>query len=296
MNVKSFNDLVDISEKTGESLHKIVLDWEMLDTGYSNDRLIENASKLLKVMEEEYESKKGKTFKTLVGLTGMNAKKMYDYLPDAFVGEHIFKAATIAVTISESNASMGRIVACPTAGASGVMPGVLLTLEEAGIEREKLVLSLIVAGAIGKIIAMRASLSGAEAGCQAEIGSATAMAAGAAVYATGGNARQVSHAAALSLKSLMGLVCDPVGGFVEVPCVKRNAAGASLAFLFSDIAKSGVESAIPFDEVVDAMMAVGRSLPESLRETGKGGIAATPTAKKIVRNFSEKFKISDDHS
>ena len=294
MNVKSFNDLVEISEKTGEDLHKVILDWEMLDTGYSGERLIENASKLFKVMEEEYASKKDKTFNTLVNLTGTNGKKMYEYIQNAFVGEKVFKAATIAVTMAENNASMGRIVACPTAGASGVMPGVLLVLEEYGISRERLVLSLIVAGAIGKIIALRASLSGAEAGCQAEIGSATAMAAGAAVYAGGGSARQVSNAAALSLKSLMGLACDPVGGFVEVPCVKRNATGATLALLFCDIAKSGVESVIPLDEVIDAMMSVGRSLPESLRETGRGGIAVTPTARRIVKGLSDKFKISGD--
>ncbi|BBJ28613.1 L-serine ammonia-lyase, iron-sulfur-dependent, subunit alpha [Athalassotoga saccharophila] len=295
MNVKSLKDLIDICEKTGETLHKVIMDWEMLDTGYSNDYIIEKTSKLLSVMEEEYASKKGKEFKTLIGLTGSNGKKMLEYLPKAYVGENVFKAATIAVTMSESNASMGRIVACPTAGSSGVMPGVLLTLEESGIERDKLVLALIVAGGIGKIISMRASLSGAEAGCQAEIGSATAMAAGGAVYAMGGSPQAVSHAAALSLKSLMGLVCDPVGGFVEVPCVKRNAAGATLALLFADIAMAGVESVIPFDEVVDAMMAVGRSMPEALRETGKGGIAISPTARRIMKNLKDKLSIPEDN-
>lgn len=294
MNVKSFSDLVDISEKTGEPLHKIVMDWEMLDTGYSNDSLIEKTSKLLKVMEDEYASKSGQTFKTLVGLTGNNAQKMSEYASKAFVGSRVFKAATIAVTMSESNASMGRIVACPTAGSSGVMPGVLLTLEENGIERSKIVLALIIAGALGKIISMRASLSGAHAGCQAEIGSATAMASGAAVYAMNGSPRAVANAAALSLKSLMGLVCDPVGGFVEIPCVKRNASGATLALMIADMAMSGVESVIPFDEVVDAMAAVGRTMPESLRETGKGGIAVTPTAKRLLKNLNDKFKISQD--
>ncbi len=295
MNVKSLNDLIDICEKTGEKLHKVIMDWEMLDTGYSNDYIIEKTSKLLSVMEEEYESKKGKEFKTLIGLTGSNGRKMLEYLPKAYVGEKVFKAATIAITMSESNASMGRIVACPTAGSSGVMPGVLLTLKESGIARDKLVLSLIVAGGIGKIISMRASLSGAEAGCQAEIGSATAMAAGAAVYAMDGNPRAVSNAAALSLKSLMGLVCDPVGGFVEVPCVKRNASGATLALLFADIAMAGVESVIPFDEVVDAMMTVGKSMPESLRETGKGGIAISPTARRIMRNLKDRLSIPEDN-
>ncbi len=291
MNVNRFAELVEISEKTGEPLDKIVLHWEMLDSGKSPEEIVKKSSDLLLVMEEEYESHKGKTFKTLVGLTGSNSKKMYEYIPEAFVGEKAFTAATIAVSMAENNASMGRIVACPTGGASGIMPGVLLTLEKSGVERDKLVAGLIVAGAIGKVISIHASLSGAQSGCQAEIGSGTAMAAGAAVHATGGTPRQVANAAALSLKSLMGLVCDPVGGFVEVPCVKRNASGALLALMFSDIAKSGVESVIPFDEVVDAMAKVGRAMPESLRETGKGGIADTPTAREIVKEFSKKFRL-----
>jgi len=245
----------------------------------------------LAVMEEEYKLNEGKTFKTLVGLTGTNSKKMLDHLTNALIGKTAFTAAMIAVNMAESNAAMGRIVACPTGGSSGVMPGVLLTLEKIGVERQKLVSGLIVAGAIGKIISKRASLSGAESGCQAEIGSATAMAAGAAVHATGGTPKQVANAAALSLKSFMGLVCDPVGGFVEVPCVKRNASGAVIALLFSDMAKAGVESVIPFDEVAEAMGKVGRMMPESLRETGKGGIADTPTAKMIVQRFSNKFKL-----
>ncbi len=291
MNVNRFVELIEISEKTGEPLDKIVLHWEMLDSGKSPEEIVKKSSDLLLVMEEEYELHKGKTFKTLVGLTGSNSKKMYEYIPEAFVGEKAFTAATIAVSMAENNASMGRIVACPTGGASGIMPGVLLTLEKSGVERNKLVAGLIVAGAIGKVISIHASLSGAQSGCQAEIGSGTAMAAGAAVHATGGTPRQVANAAALSLKSLMGLVCDPVGGFVEVPCVKRNASGALLALMFSDIAKAGVESVIPFDEVVDAMAKVGRAMPESLRETGKGGIADTPTAREIVKEFSKKFRL-----
>ncbi len=291
MNVNRFSELIDICNRTKEPLDKVVLHWEMLDSGLSPEKIVQKSEKLFEVMEESYEKNKGKTLKTLVGLTGDNAKKMLDYLPFAFTGEKVFQAATIAVTVAESNASMGKIVACPTGGASGVVPGVLLTLKKFGVKREKLISSLVVAGAIGKIISLHASLSGAQHGCQAEIGSGTAMAAGAAVYANDGTPEQVANAAALSLKSLMGLVCDPVGGFVEVPCVKRNAAGAALALLFADIAKAGVKSVIPFDEVVDAMAKVGRMMPESLRETGKGGIADTPTAKKIVNSFFGKFKI-----
>ncbi len=285
MNATKMEDLVKIWEKTGEPFDKIVLHWEMLDSGISPEEVLKRSENLFSVMEESYEKNKGKELKTLVGLTGKNAKKMLNFLPNAFIGKNAFKAATIAVTVAESNAAMGKIVACPTGGASGVVPGVLLTLRDEGIEREKLVKALIVAGAVGKIISLHASLSGAEHGCQAEIGSGTAMAAAASVYARGGDPKQISSAAALSLKSLMGLVCDPVGGFVEVPCVKRNAAGAVLALLFSDIALAGVESVIPFDETVEAMAKVGRMLPETLRETGKGGVADTPTAKKLVERL-----------
>ncbi len=291
MNVNRFKELIEICEKTGEPLDKVVLHWEMLDTGLSPEKVLSKTRFLFKVMEESYEKNKGKTLKTLVGLTGDNAKKMMEYIPFAFSGEKVFQAATIAVTIAESNASMKKIVACPTGGASGVVPGVLLTLKKYGVEEEKLVSALVVAGAIGKIISIHASLSGAQHGCQAEIGSGTAMAAGAAVHAMGGSPKQVSDAAALSLKSLMGLVCDPVGGFVEVPCVKRNAAGATLALLFADMAMAGIQSVVPLDEVIDAMDKVGRMLPESLRETGKGGVAATPTAKSIIDAFSKKFKM-----
>ncbi len=291
MSMSNFSELVDIAERTGEPFDRVILHWEMLDTGEAPESIVEGTSKLLDVMETEYETKRGREFKTLVGLTGTNAKKMEEYLPNAVVGENVFTAATIAVTMSENNAAMGKVVACPTAGSAGVMPGVLLTLKKIGIEREKLVAGLVVAGAIGKIISIHASLSGAQSGCQAEIGSATAMAAGAAVHATGGTPGQVANAAALCLKSLMGLVCDPVGGFVEVPCVKRNATGATLALMFSDMVKSGVESVIPFDEVVDAMAKVGRTLPESLRETGRGGIAITPTAKRIVAELSKKIRL-----
>jgi L-serine dehydratase len=291
MNVNRFRELIDICERTGEPLDKVVLHWEMLDSGLSPEKVLSKTEFLFKVMEESYEKNRGKVLKTLVGLTGENAKKMESYIPFAFTGEKVFQAAAIAVTIAESNASMKKIVACPTGGASGVVPGVLLTLKKYGVKKEKLVSSLVIAGAIGKVISLHASLSGAQHGCQAEIGSGTAMAAGAAVYAMDGTPKQVADAAALSLKSLMGLVCDPVGGFVEVPCVKRNASGAVLALLFADMARAGVESVVPFDEVVDAMAKVGRMMPEALRETGKGGIADTPTAKSIMDAFSKKFKI-----
>lgn len=183
-----------------------------------------------------------------------------------------------ALKMGESNACMRRIVAAPTAGSCGVVPAVLLSMEqEKGFSREQMVKALYVAAGIGGVIAGRAFIAGAAGGCQAEIGAASAMAAGAAVWLMGGSGEDISHAVALSLKNLLGLVCDPVAGLVEVPCVKRNALGAVNALLCADEVMAGIYSKIPADEVIDAMRAVGRSMPEHLRETGTGGVAATPS-------------------
>jgi len=188
------------------------------------------------------------------------------------------KVAAYALAANEANAAMGKICAAPTAGSSGVLPGILFAVaEERGYSRDELALALLAAGAIGMVIASRASLSGAEGGCQAECGSAAAMAAGAVVDLLGGTPAQVGQAVALALKNLLGLVCDPVAGLVEVPCVKRNAGAAMIALLSADMALAGIKSVIPVDEVIDAMAAVGHAMHPELRETGMGGLAATPT-------------------
>ena len=182
-----------------------------------------------------------------------------------------------ALRMGECNACMKRIVAAPTAGACGVLPAVLLPYEtQFGVTRDQLVEALYVASGFGMIIAARASISGAEGGCQAEIGSAAAMAAPALVHLQGGNPQQMANACAMAVKNLLGLVCDPVGGLVEVPCVKRNVIGAMDALSAAQMALAGIESRVPPDQVLDAMAEVGRSLPHTLRETGKGGLAATP--------------------
>ena len=187
-----------------------------------------------------------------------------------------------ALKTGESNACMKRIVAAPTAGSCGVVPAVFLTLEEEKhFSEEKMVEALYVAAGIGGVIANRAFLAGAAGGCQAEIGSASAMAAGGVAYLMGGDAQQISHAVALALKNLLGLACDPVAGLVEVPCVKRNVMGAVNAMTSSDMVMAGITSKIPPDEVIDAMRAIGRSMSEDIRETGKGGLAGTPTGVAI---------------
>ena len=214
---------------------------------------------------------------------------------NSILGPLTAKAAAYALAANEANAAMGRICAAPTAGSSGVLPAVLFSIsEERGSTQEALALALISGGAIGMVIASRASLSGAEGGCQAECGSAAAMAAGAAVDLLGGTPQQVGNAVALALKNLLGLVCDPVAGLVEVPCVKRNAGATMIALLAADMALAGIKSVIPVDEVIDAMAAIGRSMPDALRETGRGGLAATPTGLECAeRIFGARNHLSE---
>lgn len=181
---------------------------------------------------------------------------------------------------------MGRIVAAPTAGSCGVLPAVLLTLEEIlGVGETELLSALFTAAGLGMVITDRANVSGAEGGCQAEIGSAAAMSAAAAVELAGGSPRQTADGAAIALKSMLGLVCDPVAGLVEVPCVKRNATGAMIALTAAEMALSGVKSAIPIDEVIDTMAEIGQQMSCSLKETAQGGLAMTPTGRKIRADF-----------
>ena len=184
--------------------------------------------------------------------------------------------------MGESNACMKRIVAAPTAGACGVLPAVLVPLyEEERVSEDEVIHALYTAAGIGQVIASRAFIAGAAGGCQAEIGAASAMAAGALVFLQGGDEEQISHGAAMALKNLLGLVCDPVAGLVEVPCVKRNVIGAVNALSSADMALAGITSRIPPDQVIDAMKEVGESMHVSLRETGEGGVANTPEARKI---------------
>ncbi|MGM9617559.1 L-serine ammonia-lyase, iron-sulfur-dependent, subunit alpha [Butyricicoccus sp.] len=205
------------------------------------------------------------------------------------IGDFLTEVMEKAVKMAESNACMKRIVAAPTAGSCGVIPAVLLTYEkqkEAGEDR--MTEALFVAAGIGEVIAASASISGAEGGCQAEIGSASAMAAGAVTYLEGGNTEEILHAAALALKNMLGLTCDPVAGLVEVPCIKRNVSGAVNAVVSSQMALAGIRSVIPPDEVIDSMRRIGKLLPGCLRETSQDGLATTPTAQKIGKQLSEK--------
>jgi len=221
------------------------------------------------------------------GLSGGDAVRLEQYAKGTpFLGQQACQAVAAAMATVEVNAAMGRIIAAPTAGASGILPGVLLSQADVrGWSEDDLIDGLFVAGAVGVLLAKNATISGADGGCQAETGSAAAMAAAALTFLCGGTPSMSLHAAAMAIKNILGLVCDPVAGLVECPCIKRNALGAANAMLCADLALAGIESMIPFDEVVSAMRSVGREMPASLRETARGGLAVTPTGKAVKRKM-----------
>lgn len=227
------------------------------------------------------------------GLTGGDAVKIKDYRKShkTLSGDMIMSAVQSAIATNEVNAAMGVICATPTAGSSGILPGVLFTLEKRlGLDEEQMVRFLFTAGGFGMVIANNACIAGATGGCQAEVGSASGMGAAAAVEVAGGTPKQSANAMAIAISNLLGLVCDPIAGLVEVPCINRNAIGSSNALISADMALAGCESMIPADEVISAMDKVGKNMPESLRETGIGGLAGTPTGQEIrMRIFGKNL-------
>ena len=229
--------------------------------------------------------------RSVSGLVGGDAQRMWDYAAarETLCGPYLQEVIATALCVAESNACMSRIVAAPTAGACGVLPAVLVPLYRRGtVDEDDIVRALYVAAGIGAVIGYRASISGASGGCQAEVGTAAAMAAGALVDLRGGTPEQIGHAAAMALKNLLGLVCDPVAGLVEVPCVKRNVIGAVNAVSAADMALAGIESRVPVDQVIDCMGAVGRRLPVELRETSLGGLAATPFGQSVKAGLEKE--------
>ena len=280
------------AEDKGLTLIDFLLERSAAQLETDKQSVLERMGEMFRVMEESVAF--GMTgVKSNSGLTGGSAKKMKEYIEaqqiktqPGLLGPVVGTAVMYALAAAEANAAMGRIVAAPTAGASGILPGVLLALKEkCQVSREKLVEGLVVAGVIGEVIANRASIAGATGGCQAECGSGAAMAAGAVVYVFGGTGKQIGDAVSIVFKNMLGLVCDPVAGLVEVPCIKRNAGSVVQCFLAAELALAGIGSFIPADEAIDAMDKVGRSLPRGLRETAEGGLAMTPTA----RAWTEKY-------
>ncbi len=286
---QSLEELCQLEEQENKPFWKIVQEDDCREQGISEQENFERMRGMylaMKKADEEYDEKL-LSASGLVGTEGgkMKAARLSGSL---LCGDFIGKVMEKALKTSESNACMKRIVAAPTAGSCGVVPAVFLTLqEEKGYSEEQMVEALYVAAGIGGVIANRAFLAGAAGGCQAEIGSASAMAAGGVAHLLGGSGREIANAAALALKNLLGLACDPVAGLVEVPCVKRNVMGAVNAMTSADMTMAGIFSKIPPDEVIDAMRAIGRSMNEDIRETGKGGLAGTPTGVEIRDRMSQ---------
>lgn len=282
----SMAEMVERAEAGGQPLHEIVLQAETAQSGDTREAIWARMGRRLEVMRRSTEQGLAQPVISLSGISGGSAYRFWQWLGDhqPLTGPILSRALARAMAVNEVNAGMGCIVATPTAGSAGILPGVLLTLQEShGFTDDQLVSALFTASGIGAVIVRRAHVSGAAGGCQAETGSAAAMAAGAAVELLGGSPRQSAQAVAITLKNMLGLVCDPVAGLVEVPCVKRNAAGAAQCFIAVDLALAGVESVIPPDEVIDAMASIGRRMDERFRETAQGGLAATPTGKRLAQ-------------
>ena len=283
MALDSMREIFDRMAEEGKPFWEIVLETDMEERQVTRNQSMAKMLTMWQAMSDAADGYTGRR-RSVSGLVGGDGMKMrqYNLRGEAMTGGYVSEVIAEALSMAESNACMGRIVAAPTAGACGVLPAVLLPLckyEE--LSQHQLLEALYVASGIGAVIAYRACIAGASGGCQAEIGTASAMAAGALVALRGGDGQQIGHAVAMALKNLMGLVCDPVAGLVEVPCVKRNVIGAVNAVSVADMAMAGITSQVPVDEVIDAMGEVGRRMPVEFRETALGGLAATPTGVAI---------------
>lgn len=274
-------------QEFGGNVAELMIATEIEMTGRSREDIITIMSRNLEVMKESVQ--KGLTpTKSISGLTGGDALKMEHYIQEGktLADTTVLTAVRNAMAVNELNAKMGLVCATPTAGSAGCLPAVLATaIDKLNLSEKEQLEFLFTAGAFGLVIGNNASISGAEGGCQAEVGSASAMSAAALVKAAGGTAHQASQAIAFVIKNLLGLICDPVAGLVEVPCVKRNALGASFALIAADMALADIESQIPVDEVIDAMYQVGSAMPTAFRETAEGGLAATPTGRRYSKEI-----------
>jgi len=264
------------------ALADIVLEYEIEEKGNNEEAIWKGLDKAWRVMKEAVQTGLTQPMVSRSGMINSGARKVYEY-PSPVLSDTFQRLVARALAAKEVNSCMGRVVAAPTAGASGIMPGVLVTLQEIhSIDDRKIQEAMLISAGIGLIIEQRASLAGAVGGCQAETGSAAAMASGAIVHALGGTVDQIFDAVGITLQCMLGLVCDPVAGLVEVPCVVRNASAAAIAFSSAQIALAKVDSVIPADEVVDAMGEIGASMETRYKETALGGLANTPTAKRIA--------------
>ncbi|SHN58942.1 L-serine dehydratase [Butyrivibrio hungatei DSM 14810] len=278
-------ELVSEAEKRNIKISELVLEDQAKAMEKEPSKLFDKMATDFDIMVESVKAGSKKEQRSMSGLTGGEGFLMNDYVKrtgGGLSGELMTKAMGRALSVAGCNASMGKIVATPTAGSCGILPGCLVTLyEDRGYDKNDVIMSLFTAGAFGMVIANRASIAGANGGCQAECGSAAAMAAAALVELMGGTPSECADACAIAISSQMGLVCDPVAGLVEIPCIKRNVSGLMIAFSSADMALAGIKAKIPVDECLDAMKEVGDAMVPALKETAVGGLAGTPTGKKL---------------
>lgn len=288
MNFTKGTELLELCRKYNKKISQVMMEREIAISDMSKEEIINKMKVSLEIMKNSAEKGLMEDIKSIGGLIGGDARKIKERSDKdkPVCGLVMSKAISRAMAVLEINAAMGKIVAAPTAGSSGILPGTIITIaEEFNLHDIELVEALMTASAIGMIISRNATVAGAEGGCQAETGSAAAMAAAAIVELMGGTPEMALDAAAICIKNVLGLVCDPIAGLVEAPCETRNAIGAANALISAEMALAGVKSIIPFDEVVDTMYRVGRCLPMELRETALGGLAATPTGKKLQQQI-----------
>ncbi|MEO4053562.1 L-serine ammonia-lyase, iron-sulfur-dependent, subunit alpha [Solibacillus sp. CAU 1738] len=281
---QNVRELVERAESEQKLISELMIEQEIAMSGRSRDEIMAQMDRNLTVMEEAVE--RGlRGVQSVTGLTGGDAVLLQKYIAtgNSLSGELLLDAVSKAVATNEVNAAMGTICATPTAGSAGVVPGTLFAVQnKLKPTREQMIRFLFTSGAFGFVVANNASISGAAGGCQAEVGSAAGMAAAAIVEMAGGTPQQCAEGFAITLKNMLGLVCDPVAGLVEVPCVKRNAMGAANALVAADMALAGITSRIPCDEVIGAMYRIGQAMSPNLKETARGGLAATPTGKALA--------------
>ena len=285
MAIESLRALMEAGEN--QDLCDIIIHSDCVDRGVTKEASFEKMRALYAAIRRA-RAGYDPALRSASGMVGGDGAKMRAYVQSGktICGDYIGQVIAQALEMGESNACMKCIVAAPTAGSCGVLPAVLLPYQQReGLSDEAMVRAMYVAGAIGQVVAAKASIAGAAGGCQAEIGTASAMGAAALCYLGGGDAQAVCHAAAIAIKAMLGLVCDPIAGLVEVPCVKRNAAGAVIAMSSADMALAGIRSAVPPDEVILAMREVGDKMDVSLKETGVGGVAGTPFGQKIAEKM-----------
>lgn len=288
MRFSTLKDIVEICQLESITIAELMIAEQAKETGESPEEIVRQMTAYYQVMKEAVSKGLESNTSSRSGLVGGDGRKVNEQITsfEPSVGIWAGKAMAYALAVSEVNASMGRIVATPTAGSCGIIPGVFVSSQERfEWEDEKLVNGLFSAGAIGYVIANNSFISGAEGGCQAEVGSAIGMAAGALVELRGGTPEQAVHAVGLALKNTLGLICDPVAGLVEVPCIVRNGLGAVNALAAADMGLAGVRSVIPSDEVIGVMLEVGSKMPGEHRETALGGLAQTPTGRKLTEQI-----------